>query len=658
MLPADPGPYPANVPSERLAIAHVTPYPWGGGTQDITTYVERVTAELARRGHRVVIVAPSRSNEAVRETRQAIRAASDDPRALLPEAGAPPRVLAVGDALPDLPGAGRRVPALPVDVSRTIEDLLTILPLDICHVHEPFAPSTASAALRHSRALNVGTFHTPTERLLSTQVARKVVQLVLGRLDARTASYEATCELMQRFFPAEYRVLLPGADAPLPRTPAAGAPGAPGAPARILFVDDEERAALRVFLRALRRLDPDAPWEATIVSARGPSSSTPLRADLEQRVRYVTPEELTEADALAQADVLVAASDGAAPAPGLVLRALNAGAVVVASRVAVYEEALGVGEHGLLFEPRDIETLAAQLERLIGDPALRTRLTDAAAPLRERLTWPRVADELELLYAGLVARRHPLGGDPEIASRLRSRPRIDVDLHMHTDHSHDCATPVEVLLATARDQGLGAIAVTDHNVITGALEAREKAKDFGVKIIVAEEVKTADQGEVIGLFIEQHIPRGMTLAETVAEIKRQGGLVYVPHPFDRMHAVPDYEHLLGIIEEIDAIEVYNPRVAIGSFNEEAERFAAKYRILAGAGSDSHVAPGLGSVRVRMADFDGPQEFLESLREAEITTKPSSLLYVQALKFLETKATPSGARAARRERRVRRATRKS
>ena len=106
----------------------------------------------------------------------------------------------------------------------------------------------------------------------------------------------------------------------------------------------------------------------------------------------------------------------------------------------------------------------------------------------------------------------------------------------------------------------------------------------------------------------------MTLAETVAEIKRQGGLVYVPHPFDRMHAVPDYEHLLTIVEDIDAIEVYNPRVAIGSFNEEAERFAAKYRILAGAGSDSHVAPGLGSVRVRMADFDGPEEFLEALRD--------------------------------------------
>jgi predicted metal-dependent phosphoesterase TrpH len=216
---------------------------------------------------------------------------------------------------------------------------------------------------------------------------------------------------------------------------------------------------------------------------------------------------------------------------------------------------------------------------------------------------------------------------------------------------------VEALLATARAQGLDAIAVTDHNEIAGAHEAAGLAAEYGLKVIVGEEVKTASQGEVIGLFIDEKIPRGMTLAETVAEIRRQGGLVYVPHPFDRMHAVPDYEHLLGIVEELDAIEVYNPRVAIGSFNEEAARFAAKYRIAAGAGSDAHVAQGLGSVRVRMRDFDGPEEFLESLREADILTRPSSLLYVQALKFLQTRAAPPAARRARRERLVRRATRK-
>ena len=125
--------------------------------------------------------------------------------------------------------------------------------------------------------------------------------------------------------------------------------------------------------------------------------------------------------------------------------------------------------------------------------------------------------------------------------------------------------------------------MTDHNEISGALDARAKAAEYGVKVIVGEEVKTADQGEVIGLFIEEKIPRGMTLQETIAEIRRQGGLVYVPHPFDRMHSVPDYEHLLAVVEDVDAIEVFNPRIAIPAFNEEAVRFAAKYRIVGGAG---------------------------------------------------------------------------
>jgi predicted metal-dependent phosphoesterase TrpH len=383
-------------------------------------------------------------------------------------------------------------------------------------------------------------------------------------------------------------------------------------------------------------------------SERGPSSSTPLREELARRVRFVD----TEDEALARADVLVAASDGVAPAPGLLVRAQAAGAVPVAARLPVYEDALADGAAGLLFEPNDGQTLAAQLGRLIAEPALRERLRKAAQPR----TWTQAADELEDLYRRLVARRHDGRDDPQLARGLAERPLIDVDLHMHTDHSHDCATPVEVLLATARDQGLGAIAVTDHNEISGALEAAEKAADFGVKVIVGEEVKTASQGEVIGLFLSERIPRGLTMAETVAEIRRQGGVVYVPHPFDRMHSVPDYEHLLGVVEDVDAIEVYNPRVAIGSFNEEAARFAAKYRIPAGAGSDAHVAQGLGSVRVRMPDFDGPEEFLEALRSAEIITKPGTLLYVQALKFLETKATSPRARERRRERRVRRATR--
>ena len=621
---------------EPIALAQVTPYAWGAG-HELNRDVERLAHELAGRGHRVVIVAPGSSQALVRESRKRIRQGGD----LSIADGGEPRVLAVGEALP-----GRaRSAALPVDVARAVEELFTRATLDVCHVHDPFGLTVPVAALRHSRALNVGTFHAPPERLVAAPVGRKVVERALGRLDARVASFEATRTLLQRFHPADYRVVAPAVEAVEPRRS--------GGPVRLLYLEHEERPALRRFLRALRLLEDVEGWEALVVGLRGPSSSTPLRATVRERVRFATPEELGEDEALATADVLVAASDGAVPAPGTVLRALGAGAVPVCARLDVYEEVLRDGEAGLLFEPRDEATLAAQLARVIRDAGLRERLGAASRPR----PWSAVADDLEDVYAGVLARRHDDRGKPEVRRRLAGRRLVDVDLHMHTDHSPDCATPVEALLGAAREQGLGAIAVTDHNEISGAFEAQAKAADFGVKVIVGEEVKTASQGEVIGLFLTEKIPRGMTLAETIAEIRRQGGLVYVPHPFDRMHSVPDYEHLLTIVDDVDALEVYNPRVAIGSFNEEAARFAAKYRIVPAGGSDSHVTQGLGSVRNRMRDFDGPEEFLESLREAEIITKPSSLLYVQALKFLQTTATPPGARRAARERRVRRATRK-
>ncbi len=630
------------MPAEPFAIVQVTPFAWESG-HEVNEQIRRTAELLAGRGHAVTVAAPSSEEELVRSSRDRIRegVAAADPGQV--------ELVAVGELVVPAAGARRRA-ALPIDVARTVEELLGGAHFDLCHVHEPFAPSVAGSALRHSRALNVGTFHAPVERVIATQVARKLTDLVFGRLDARLASFGVTAELLRRHFPAEYQVVTPGAEAP----EAARSSGR----TVIAFVDgEEERGALRTFLRGLRALGLEHGWEARVLSGRGPSTLTAVSAGLQERVTVLDPASVSEAELLAAADVLVLGSDGAVPAPGLVLRAIAAGVVPVATSLAAYEEVTGEGEQALLYGAREAPVLAAHLARLLTEPGLRERLLAAGAPTRERLSFVRLTDELEGVYSTLAARRHDRAPRPAVARRLADRPRIDVDLHMHTDHSMDCATPVEVLLATARDQGLGAIAVTDHNVISGAFEARDKAAEYGVKVIVGEEVKTKSQGEVIGLFLTELIPRGMSMEETVAEIKRQGGIVYVPHPFDRMHSVPDYEHLLAIIDDIDAIEIYNPRVAIGSFNEEAERFAAKYRIVAGAGSDSHVAPGLGSVRNRMPDFDGPEEFIEALRLAEIQTKPSSLLYVQALKFLETKATPPAARKARRDRRVRRATRK-
>jgi predicted metal-dependent phosphoesterase TrpH/glycosyltransferase involved in cell wall biosynthesis len=631
---------------ERLSIAHVTPHPWGP-YHEVNDFVERVGAELRGRGHRVLVAAPSDSRRAIRDSRKLIRSAIDAPASIFDGApaaggrsdGGPP-VLAVGQGIPMPHGPRPRAAPVPLDVSRTLDQLLGSVSLDIVHVHDPFVSSTSSTALRHSRSLNVGSFHEPAERLLSTQVARPLVEIFFGRLDARTASCRTTAELVERYFPGSYDLVPPGADAV-----GAGRPRDSDGPVRIAFCQREERGALRLFLRALRRLAEQPGWEAVVWAERPPEPVAALSRRLRERVSVAGPADGAPEEVIAGADVLCLASGGPRPAPGLIRQALASGVVPVVSHLPIYEELTADGERGLLFPAGDAITLAGQLERLVAEPQLGGQLRDRGRGAVQ--SWSATADQLEEIYARVIARRHDPRGKPAVRRRLASRPAIHCDLHMHTDHSPDCATPVPVLLETARDRGLGAIAITDHNEVSGALEARELAEGMdGLQVIVAEEVKTAEQGEVIGLFLQEKIPRGMSMAETIAEIRRQGGLVYVPHPFDRLHSVPDYEHLLGLVDEIDILEVFNPRIAFSAFNEEAERFAAKYRIVPGAGSDSHVAQGLGSVRIRVSEFEGPEEFLEAMRDADIIHKHKNLIYVQALKFLQTTGRPRSARRAR------------
>ena len=301
--------------AERFAIAQVAPHPLEDANE-VGTFASEVSRELAARGHKVLLLAPSRSPELVQKSRKLIRAAREHPEDLFdPDGGV--RVLGVGELLFNASRKGIN-PAPPVDIARTIEAVLLHTPLDFVHVHEPWAPSAGSVALRHSRSLNVGSFHAPAERTLSTQVARKFVELFFGRMDARTASYEATAELMNRFFPSSYQLLRPGV------TPEARA--AHDGPVRIAFSDREERGALRMFLRALRLLPEDLPWEAVVYSKSGIPT---LRSSLRNRVTVVDDEDA----AFAAADIVVAASLGQVTAPGVLVKALGVGAVPLAARV-------------------------------------------------------------------------------------------------------------------------------------------------------------------------------------------------------------------------------------------------------------------------------------------------------------------------------------
>ena len=253
-----------------------------------------------------------------------------------------------------------------------------------------------------------------------------------------------------------------------------------------------------------------------------------------------------------------------------------------------------------------------------------------AAPGAAPRSFADLADELDRLYRKLAARRRAIHVDED---PLSDRQWIVCDLHTHTSWSHDCSVSARALLAAAEEIGLGAIAVTDHNVFGGAREAVELARERRLIVIAGEEMKTKGQGEVIGLFLQEEIPRGLSFEDTIAAIRAQGGLVFLPHPFDRRHAIPDPATLHRHLAEIDVLEVYNARLLKETYNDEALRFARKYNLLQGAGSDAHVLPGLGTGAVRMREFRTPEEFLISLRSAEILRRPKSLAYLQSLKWV-------------------------
>jgi predicted metal-dependent phosphoesterase TrpH len=175
-------------------------------------------------------------------------------------------------------------------------------------------------------------------------------------------------------------------------------------------------------------------------------------------------------------------------------------------------------------------------------------------------------------------------------------------------------TTPEDYVRRCREMGITCAAVSDHNNVDGAY-AVQKIAPF--KVIVAEEIRSSE-GEIIGLFLQDTIRRGLSPEETVAQIRRQGGLVLVPHPFDRFRRSKiSYEALQRIVHDIDIVEVFNSRTTFGRDDERALHFAERYGLLKSAATDSHSPGEIGHAYVEMEDFDGPREFLHNLAAARV-----------------------------------------
>lgn len=207
-----------------------------------------------------------------------------------------------------------------------------------------------------------------------------------------------------------------------------------------------------------------------------------------------------------------------------------------------------------------------------------------------------------------------VGRHPHLAAPLEPG-WVRVDLHSHTMWSGDSTTTPDELIDAVREAGIDVLCVTDHNAIKGAHEiAAQLAGETGCQVIVGEELRTY-AGEIIGLFLTERIPFGTPPADAARQIRDQGGLVYVPHPFDPMRRNLAEPALDVLVAEglVDAIEVINAKTSLASLNRRAAEYAAAHELAAGAGSDAHVPLAIGAAYVEMPAFDGPADFMAKLR---------------------------------------------
>jgi predicted metal-dependent phosphoesterase TrpH/glycosyltransferase involved in cell wall biosynthesis len=566
-----------------VRVCLVTPFAWSQ-PHEVNDHVRGIADELRRRGNEVTVVAPSTKAGDLLAGRRALAA------------GQRPEVIAVGAAIPV---SRRSQLGVPVGVQANLRQALA-LGFDVVHGFEPGVPSLSYLALRDADGLAVATFVSPNR--LGYPPARSAREKLLGRVDVLIALSEEVRAAAEERFPGDYRLLSPGVDTEL------------FTPARkrktiVLELRPNERVGARSVMRALRELPG---WELVLLRTRPLIGRPAIPRDLADRVHV-----RTARDAKVRATIF---NDAAIFVPGIIgLRRATLEAAAAGCAIA--------RPKGIEAQP---ELAAASAARLAEDRALREREGAAERRRAEKQTFAAVAAELDELYASLATRRRTRRRQ---ADPLADRPWIVADLHMHTSWSHDCSTDPAELVDHAEAQGLGAIAVTDHNVFGGALETIDCAQGRDLIVIPGEEVKTGGQGEVIGLFLQQEIPRGLSFADTVAAIRAQDGIVYIPHPFDRLHAIPDPKTLHRHLTDIDVLEVYNARLLFEAFNDEALRFARKYDLTMGAGSDAHVLQGVGTGGVRMRAFRDPEEFLLSLRTAEVLRRPKPLAYLQSLKWV-------------------------
>jgi len=237
-------------------------------------------------------------------------------------------------------------------------------------------------------------------------------------------------------------------------------------------------------------------------------------------------------------------------------------------------------------------------------------------------------------------------GDPGRDPVRRPLSRLRVELHCHTNWSGDCGVEPHRLVEAAQRKGIDVLAITDHSQIDGAFEAHAVG---ALTIIIGEEIKT-DRGELLGYFLKEFVPPGMSVLDTARAIKEQGGIISVPHPFDRYRSSAiEREALYEVAGELDMVEIFNSRNISAADNATARDFQKERGLVAAVGSDAHSRMELARSYQEIDSFDGAGDFLTKMAGARLTTRKSSHLihfvstYQKLRKRITGRGIPAGLR---------------
>lgn len=204
---------------------------------------------------------------------------------------------------------------------------------------------------------------------------------------------------------------------------------------------------------------------------------------------------------------------------------------------------------------------------------------------------------------------------------------MKIDLHIHTNYSPCSNLSLSHLISKCKKKRIDCVAITDHDTIDGALQLKKILPQNTklLKVIIGEEITTQD-GHIIGLFLKEKIPSHMSSKKTILEIKKQGGLVFIPHPFDIFRTSRiGLKKLKKIYHQVDIIEIFNGRTIFPYNDKKAKKFSSEYKITPGIGTDAHCKWEIGKAYIEMENFSSSFDFLKKLKKGKITTK-KTLLY--------------------------------